>query len=152
MKATELAQVGAVPVRGARGSYEVLLVTSRDSGRWIIPKGWPMKGKKDHAAAAQEAFEEAGVVGRIHKRPVGAYAYDKRTDGEARPVRVMVYLLEVREEKNAWPEGDQRRRAWMTLSDAAAAVAEPGLAELLQRLAGHKERALEKVGRKPPEP
>ncbi len=134
MKTTHLAQVGAIAVRGAQGAYEVLMITSRDSGRWIIPKGWPMKGKKDHAAAAQEAFEEAGVAGRVHKRPLGAYTYDKRIGGEGEPVRVMVYLLEVTEEKRAWPEKDQRRRKWMAPEEAAALVAEPGLADILIRV------------------
>ena len=134
MKTTHRAQVGAIPVRGAPGAYEVLMITSRDSGRWIIPKGWPMKGKKDHAAAAQEAFEEAGVAGKVHKRPLGAYTYDKRADGDGRPVRVVVYLLEVVEEKRAWPEKDQRRREWMDPTDAAALVGEAGLSEILLRI------------------
>lgn len=110
------------------------MITSRDSGRWIIPKGWPMKGRKDHAAAAQEAFEEAGVSGKIHKRPFGAYTYDKRIGDGGGRVRVMVYLLEVGEEKRAWPEKDQRRREWMNPLEAAALVAEPGLADILRRI------------------
>jgi 8-oxo-dGTP pyrophosphatase MutT (NUDIX family) len=57
---------------------EVLLVTSRDTRRWIIPKGWPQKGKAPHRAAAREAFEEAGVVGAVGRRPVGSFAYEKR--------------------------------------------------------------------------
>ena len=134
MKTTHLAQVGAIPVRGASGAYEVLMITSRDSGRWIIPKGWPMKGKKDHAAAAQEAFEEAGVSGKVHKRPLGAYTYDKRIDGAEETVRVMVYFLEVREERRVWPEKDQRRREWKDPVEAAALVAEPGLATLLLKI------------------
>ena len=129
------AQVGALPVRGNAGAYEVLLITSRDSGRWIIPKGWPMKGKKDHDAAAQEAFEEAGVRGRIHQHPMGAYAYEKRLGSDTtEPVRVMVYLLEVREEVNRWPERTQRRREWMTATKAVKLVVETGLAEILARL------------------
>ena len=68
-----LAQVAALPVKGKPGKYRVLLVTSRETRRWIIPKGWPMKGRKDHEAAAQEALEEAGVTGHVHKHPMGAY-------------------------------------------------------------------------------
>lgn len=139
MKTTHRAQVGAIPVRGASGAYEVLMITSRDSGRWIIPKGWPMKGKKDHAAAAREAFEEAGVSGKVHKRPLGAYTYDKRIGGVGEPVRVMVYLLEVSEEKWAWPEKDQRRREWMHPSEAASLVAEPGLADILLKVGSSPE-------------
>jgi 8-oxo-dGTP pyrophosphatase MutT (NUDIX family) len=71
-------QVGALPIRFVDGKPEVLLVTSRESKRWVIPKGWPMKGKKNWAAAAQEAKEEAGVVGRTQKKPVGEFVYPKR--------------------------------------------------------------------------
>lgn len=121
-------------MRGVRGTYQVLLITSRESGRWVIPKGWPMAGKKDHDAAAQEAFEEAGVAGKVHKHPLGAYTYRKRRLGGEEPVRVMVYLLEVDDEKPRWPERDQRRRQWMAPDKAAGLVSEPGLAEILGRL------------------
>ena len=128
------AQVGALPVRGKVGAYEVLLVTSRDTGRWIIPKGWPMKGIRDHAAAAQEALEEAGVVGRVHAHPMGAYTYEKRVADDSEPISVMVYLLEVAGEKRDWRERGQRKRKWMTASEAAAIVEEPGLADILSRV------------------
>lgn len=68
------AQVVALPVKGKPGDYQVMLVTSRETRRWIMPKGWPMKGRKDHEAAAREALEEAGVSGHIHRHPMGAYA------------------------------------------------------------------------------
>ena len=68
-----LEQVGALIVRRRRGSCEVMLITSRDTGRWIVPKGWPMRGKPDDEAAAQEAFEEAGVEGEISRDPVGSF-------------------------------------------------------------------------------
>ncbi len=128
------AQVGALPVRGKAGSYEILLVTSRDTGRWIIPKGWPMKGKKDHEAAAQEAFEEAGVSGRMHKHPVGAYTYSKAMRDGQEAIRVMVYVLEVTEEAERWPERKQRSREWVSAAKAATMVTEPGLSEILVRL------------------
>ena len=132
--AAHRAQVGALPVRGKVGAYEILLVTSRDTGRWIIPKGWPMKGKKDHEAAAQEAFEEAGVTGRMHKHPMGAYTYVKGTRDGSEAIRVMVYMLEVREEVDRWPERKQRSREWVSAGKAASMVNEPGLSEILARL------------------
>ena len=128
------AQVGALIVRGRPGSQEVLLITSRETGRWIIPKGWPMKGKQDHEAAAQEAFEEAGVKGTVHRHPVGAYTYGKRLDGHSQPVRVMVYLMEVAEKLKDWPEKGERRRQWMSTIEASALVDEPGLTSILLRL------------------
>ena len=129
------AQVAALPVKGKPGSYRVLLITSRESRRWIVPKGWPMKGRKDHEAAAQEALEEAGVTGRIHKHPMGAYTYEKRSpQGDAEPIRVMVYMLEVENEASKWPEKDQRKREWVSPSEAAARVGETGLGEIILRL------------------
>ena len=128
------AQVGALPVRGEPGTYEVLLVTSRETGRWIIPKGWPMKGKEDHEAAAQEAFEEAGVAGKVHHKPFGAYTYEKRQATGSTPIRVMVYILEVTEKLKQWPEKNERSRSWMSVSQAAKFVDEIGLSDILLRL------------------
>ncbi|HEX2018774.1 MAG TPA: NUDIX hydrolase, partial [Aurantimonas sp.] len=70
-------QFAALPFRTDADGVEVLLVTSRDTGRWVIPKGWPMKNRRPHRAAAIEAFEEAGVVGKASKVPMGTYDYDK---------------------------------------------------------------------------
>ena len=103
-----MAQVAALPVKGKPGHYRVLLVTSRDTHRWIIPKGWPMKGRKDHQAAAREALEEAGVIGRVHKHPMGAYTYEKWLSDRTENISVMVYLLKVEKETGKWPEKDQR--------------------------------------------
>ena len=128
------AQVGALPVRGLAGHFEVLLVTSRETKRWIIPKGWPMKGKADHDAAAQEAFEEAGALGRIRKHPVGAYAYEKRSVPKSELVRVMVYLLHVSKEAKRWPEQAERIREWMSVKRAAELVGEGGLSKIISRL------------------
>lgn len=129
-----LAQVAALPVKGKPGNYRVLLVTSRETQRWIIPKGWPMKGRKDHQAAAREAAEEAGVTGRIHKHPMGVYTYDKRLSDGVEPVRVMVYLLEVEKETDKWPEKDQRKREWVSTAEAATRVEEDGLTEIIRQL------------------
>ena len=129
-----LAQVAALPVKGEPGAYRVLLVTSRETQRWIIPKGWPMKGRKDHQAAAREALEEAGVTGRVHKHPMGAYTYEKRGSDRAEHISVMVYLLEVEKETGKWPEKDQRKREWVSSSEAAERVDEPGLSAIIKRL------------------
>lgn len=128
------AQVAALPFRLADGIAQVLLVTSRESRRWIIPKGWPMKGRKDHEAAAREAAEEAGVTGRIRKRPIGAYTYQKRLADAVEPCRVMVYLLEVERELSTWRERDQRQRRWFAWSEAAELVSEPRLALMILSL------------------
>jgi len=129
-------QFAAIPWRrDARGGLEVLLVTSRDTRRWVIPKGWPMKALGPGGTAAQEAFEEAGVRGRLTKKPVGAYAYDKRLrSGRLQHVRVRVFSLEVQEELEAWPEMRQRERQWTPVEVAATLVDEPELKRLLKSL------------------
>jgi hypothetical protein len=79
-------------------AIEVLVITSRDSDRWVIPKGWPMKWRKPHEAAAIEAWEEAGVRGEVHKKPVGRYTYLKELDnGDVVPCVVDVFKIAVRE-------------------------------------------------------
>lgn len=131
-------QVAALPVRLGAGGLEVMLISSRETRRWIVPKGWPMKGRKDHEAARREALEEAGVSGKIRKHPLGAYTYDKRLADGLQPCRVMVYLLEVEKELASWREKGQRERQWFALEAAAKAISEPGLARLIRSLdAGH---------------
>lgn len=129
-------QVGALPVRTEKnGALRIMLVTSRETRRLVIPKGWPWPGVKDHKAAAEEAREEAGIIGKIGKKPVGSYTYDKRRTNGSVPVRVKVFLLEVVEELDEWPEQDERERKWLTPAKAAEAVAEPELAELIREIA-----------------
>ena len=128
-------QVAALPVRRAPdGTLNVLLVTTLQTQRWIIPKGWPWPGQQDWAAAAAEAREEAGVLGDAREGSIGFYTYEKRRQTGPVPVRVSVYLLEVQEELETWPECELRQRAWFTLADAAEAVTEPELRALLLRL------------------
>jgi 8-oxo-dGTP pyrophosphatase MutT (NUDIX family) len=132
----DFAQVAALPLLvGADGVARVLLLTSRETKRWVIPKGWPMKGRKPYEAAAQEALEEAGVSGRAWKKPVGAYSYFKRRDRHFDICQVDVYLLRVEKQLKTWAEKDQREARWFTLEEAADLVQEPGLAALLRDLA-----------------
>ena len=132
-KITYAKQLAAVPCRrGATGEVEVLLVTSRISRHWLLPKGWPMVGKTLQEAAAQEAFEEAGVIGKMRRSPAGRYHYKKlMKDGTVVPCVVVCYPLRVSKELTEWPEAGQRLRQWFLLKDAAAAVFEPALAQLL---------------------
>jgi ADP-ribose pyrophosphatase YjhB (NUDIX family) len=127
------AQFAAAPWRrNAAGEIEILLITSRETRRWVIPKGWPIKGKTSAKSAAQEAFEEAGVRGKIAKRPVGTYAYDKRLkNGRLQHVRVAVFALQVDSEAEAYPEVGQREKLWLPPAEAAHQVDEPELMDLL---------------------
>ena len=128
-------QVAALPVRlDADGCLRVLLITSRGTARFVIPKGWPMKGRKDHRAAAIEAQEEAGIVGRVHKKPLGAYSYWKRQVDRFDYCKVKVFLLEFQRQLPDWREKGQRRGAWLRVGDALGLVDAPGLLAILRDL------------------
>jgi 8-oxo-dGTP pyrophosphatase MutT (NUDIX family) len=124
-------QYAALPYRLTDG-VEILLLTSRETGRWVLPKGWPMPGKSPSAAAKREALEEAGVVGRVGKRPIGQFHYDKRlANGALVTCKVLVYPLAVERQRKRWPERRQRTLGWFTPAEAARVVLEPELAILL---------------------
>jgi 8-oxo-dGTP pyrophosphatase MutT (NUDIX family) len=130
-----LKQVAALPVREiGKGVQQVLLVTSRDTGRWIIPKGWPSKRIDDAAAASREAKQEAGVIGRIAPTPVGSYRYRKIEANGSRLIEVFVYVLSVEKEKKRWPEKVQRQRAWFDIATASRRVREPQLKMIITKL------------------
>lgn len=131
-----LQQAGVIPYSVVNGIVRVLLVTSRDTGRWLIPKGFVDDGYSPMDAAVREAFEEAGVEGVMHTdTPLGFFTYFKRLKtGENRPASVIVYLLRVEKQCKKWPEKKQRQCAWFTPEEASKLVREPGLAELLLRL------------------
>ncbi len=116
------------------GSLEILLITSRDTGRWVVPKGWPMKGKRAYEVAAREAFEEAGVRGSCQRRPLGHYFYRKRMDGGFTiPCKVQIYTLEVTRLLRDFPEKDERKRVWFGYREAARRVVEPSLRKQILR-------------------
>ncbi|HWJ18070.1 MAG TPA: NUDIX hydrolase [Geobacterales bacterium] len=128
-------QVAALPLRQAKdGALEILLVTSRDTGRWIIPKGWTSKRIKDCKAAAREAREEAGVKGKILRDAIGTYRYIKREVGHGALIEVRVFLLKVSKRCKRWPEKRERRRAWFDLKVAASKVSDPELSTLIGTL------------------
>ncbi len=130
-----LRQYAALPYTVRDGELLFLLVTSRETRRWVIPKGWPKKNLEPCQTAAEEAFEEAGVVGDVARQAIATFEYSKRlAEEKRRQCRVDVFLLAVHEELDDWPEKDQRKRAWMTPGQAAMSVAEAGLIELLLKL------------------
>jgi 8-oxo-dGTP pyrophosphatase MutT (NUDIX family) len=127
-----IVQVAALPYRHTEeGVLEILLLTSRQTGRFILPKGWPMKDRRDCEAAAEEAAEEAGVVGTFHEQSVGSFRYWKRLKGYFVPVTVEVYPLRVEQELDKWKERKSRRRAWLKLEQATLLVDEPELVSIL---------------------
>ena len=133
-----LRQAGVIPYRiAAGGKLQVLLVTSRDTGRWVIPKGYIDDGMTAPQAAQQEAWEEAGISGEIVPGdPLGFIPYLKTlNEGGARPATIEVYAMRVTRQASKWPEQKERRRKWFSPANAAGRVKEPDLAALLLRMA-----------------
>ena len=127
-------QYAALPWRHGGGGTEVMLISSRDTGRWVIPKGWPIRGLSPSQSAAREAFEEAGVGGQNSAKPIGQFEYDKRLDdGKSRSCVVAVFALESMIQHPSWPEMGQRKLQWFSIPDAAKAVQEPELAEIIRK-------------------
>ena len=129
-------QVAALCCRAGENGTEVLMITSRDSGRWVTPKGWLMEDMNAAEAAAQEAWEEAGVrAARVSPEPIGTYHYEKElSNGYTAPVEVQVYRLEVETLADIYPEARERARLWLDPETAANRVAEPELRDLLLQL------------------
>jgi 8-oxo-dGTP pyrophosphatase MutT (NUDIX family) len=113
----------------------VVLVTSRERRRWIIPKGWPIKGLKNPEVAETEAMEEAGVVGRISKKPIGRFIYDKQFPKKTVTVTVDVYGLEVLKELDEWQEKGQRDVQWFEVEEAARLADDRSVGELILHFA-----------------
>jgi 8-oxo-dGTP pyrophosphatase MutT (NUDIX family) len=133
---TPFRQVAALAWRRAGdGTILVVLVTSRERHRWILPKGWPIRGLSDAQAAATEAMEEAGLVGTAAPRPVGGFVYDKRFPTKTETVAVDVYALKVERQLDDWPEKGQREVRWFTPAEAAAAAADRGVGPLILSVA-----------------
>lgn len=129
-------QVAALCYRQDNGSKEVLLITSRGTGRWIIPKGWPIDGKDAPGAALQEAWEEAGVrVGRVTPEAIGAYCYEKKlSTGLPVSVETLVFAVEVSQMEADYPEVGERRLKWVSPHAAANMVQEPDLQKILREM------------------
>jgi 8-oxo-dGTP pyrophosphatase MutT (NUDIX family) len=135
-------QIAALPYRAGPLAPEVMLITSRETGRWIIPKGWPHRGLPPRAVAAREAYEEAGLRGKVGKQPIGAYCYEKRLSaGRSVTCQVTVFLLEVKRQLDDWPEKQDRRRDWLPPDQAALRVEEPELSDLIAAVANRPGRS-----------
>lgn len=128
-------QYGAICWRMHRGKVEVLLITSRDTGRWVIPKGWPMEKRSPAQAAMQEAWEEAGVRGQVAESAMGTFNYTKVLNPKKSvQCAVQVFGLRVSELADKFPEKKERRRKWFAAEKAAGKVMEPELRDLLADL------------------
>lgn len=126
-------QYAALPFRVGEVGLEIMLVSSRETRRWIVPKGWPIKGHAPHEVALVEAMEEAGLVGDIAAEPVGTYGYKKRRkNGAVIPCRVDVFPLRVTRQRESWPEKAERTTRWFTRDEAAESVSDAELGDLIR--------------------
>ena len=128
-------QYAALPWRLTGAGREILLISSRDTGRWVIPKGWPIKGLTPAETAAREAYEEAGLGGQVSKKPIGEFEYGKRLNGgKVQPTKVEVFAFEQMVQHPEWPEQGQRKLQWFSVTEAAEAVEEPELKDIIRKL------------------
>lgn len=126
-------QFGALCYRVRDGKAQVLLITSRQRQRWIIPKGWPTPGLTPAQSALQEAWEEAGVKGKVRDLCLGIYGYTKQMrDGPDLPCIVAVFPVKVEKLADDYPEKGQRDRRWVSMKRALRQLDEPELREILK--------------------
>lgn len=133
-------QYAALPLgRDPEGALQIMLVTSRETKRWIIPKGWPIKGLRGPDVAAREAYEEAGLKGEIGAEPVGRYTYEKRLKNRGLVTcLVHVFALDVRKQLKRWPEKAERHTQWFAPEQAATMVGEAELAAVIRDIAARR--------------
>ncbi len=132
-KRGKLVQYAALVYRMRDGKVQVLLVTSRKSQNWILPKGSPIANLKPHQTAAQEAWEEAGVKGRADKKCLGRFRFDRQGRGNRRQLCVgLVYPLQAKKLARNFPEAGQRQRKWLSPKKAARRIANPELSEIVR--------------------
>ncbi len=124
----EIEQSGVVPYRRVDGEVQVLVISSRHFDQWHIPKGLVESDLSAAESAVQEAFEEAGIKGRVDDEPIGEYTYEKWNN----TYRVTVFPFEVEQELDDWPEAGERTRKWLSLDDAVAIVEPDGLKPIIQ--------------------
>lgn len=125
-------QFGALCYRIRDGKVNILLITSRGRGNWIIPKGWPMAGETPGGAAATEALQEAGAIGKVSDRVLGFYSYSKIHEGDNLPCVVAVFPLKVKKLQVSYPEEKQRERIWVSQKKAVSMVKEPELRRIIK--------------------
>jgi 8-oxo-dGTP pyrophosphatase MutT (NUDIX family) len=131
LRSTRVVQAAAIPYRWNGGRLEIAMVTKRQRGSWIVPKGTVETGETPRQSARREASEEAGLVGRMGQRPCGSYLYLKGRE----PRLVVVFLMRVTRQLRRWSEDEEREREWFELERAIQRVRERGLRRILRVLA-----------------
>ena len=128
-------QIAALPFHTRDTELKILLITTRGKRRWSVPKGWPMPSKRPHRAAAIEAYEEAGLRGRVSSKAIGSFRHNKRKGKRKLVCQVKLFPLEVKKQHRRWPERAQRRVIWLSASKAARRVHRVELRHLIKRFA-----------------
>ena len=128
-------QFAALPFRTENAQLSILLITTRGKQRWSVPKGSPMQRKRPHRTAALEAYEEAGVLGRVSTTAIGSFRHSKRQGKRKVIYSVKLFPFEVKKQRRRWPERKQRRAIWLPASEAARRVHRTELRRLIKRFA-----------------
>ncbi len=132
-------QFGALCYRFKGQDLRVLLVTSRKSGLWILPKGWPLDGATPAQTALREAEEEAGAIGKVTGGSIGLYSDVKTlTSNQQVPCVIAIYPIKVKKLLRSYREKSQRKRKWFSLKRAASTVDNPELRQFLKDLDPHR--------------
>jgi 8-oxo-dGTP pyrophosphatase MutT (NUDIX family) len=136
-KSRRQVQYAALPYRAkGKSKLEIMLVTSRGTRQWIIPKGWPKRGIPPYKTAAKEAFEEAGVLGKVSKRSIGSYPYNKIIKkGRTASCRIQVFALRVTRQHKRWPEKRERRIRWYRAAEAVRFIRSSHLRRIIRKFA-----------------
>jgi 8-oxo-dGTP pyrophosphatase MutT (NUDIX family) len=125
-------QFAALPYRMRGAQLDILLVTTRGKRHWSVPKGWPIKGEKPHFTARLEAYEEAGVIGKVKANSIGRYKHTKQKKGRKIKCDVSLFPLEVHQQRRSWPERGERDAIWLPADSAATMVRDSHLSRLIQ--------------------
>lgn len=121
-------QAATIAYRVRKGKLEIALVTSSGGKRWVLPKGCIDPGERACEAAARETLEEAGLRGKVERRPVGTYSYEKWGG----TCEVEVFLMRVSEVLDRWPEFGLREREWFSIKEAVTQFRESDLRRLVR--------------------
>lgn len=125
---TAIRQAAAIPLMDGL----VCMVTSRSGRRWVLPKGRIEVKQSPPEAAAAEAWEEAGLIGRVSEQSAGTYEYEKY----GVPHKVEVFVMQVDSVRTQWPERNQRSREWVTPEEAISRIEEPELRVVVAAVCG----------------
>ncbi len=136
-----MTRVGVLPYFWLQGELRIVVVSSRDGDRWVLPKGRPKSGLSRRALARLEAWEEAGVDGIFKPvRPINVFI--RRG---ARRQSLRLYPLRVHSLAEDWPEQQDRQRCLVSAFEAQRMLSDPGMVdaveELLVRLGGREPRS-----------